>query len=121
MKRLTSSTLRAVDARTGWPIELYGFEVLPNMSDRAPHSSYTAVRSPSPRSHPDGRSEISFRPGIDVVDVGAPGYEPQRFDPEAGNPPDGVFVVWLAQYSFNQQYDVYRINFHGPVSGLGLR
>ena len=31
-----------------------------------------------------------------------------------------VFVVWLAQYSFNQHYDLYRINFHGPVSGLSV-
>ncbi len=31
-----------------------------------------------------------------------------------------VFIVWLAQYSFNQHYDLYRINFHGPVSGLGV-
>jgi len=29
-----------------------------------------------------------------------------------------VFIVWLAQYSFNQTYDEYRINFRGPVSGL---
>lgn len=29
-----------------------------------------------------------------------------------------VFVVWLAQFQFNQTYDVYRIIFHGPVSGL---
>ena len=31
-----------------------------------------------------------------------------------------VFVVWLAQFSFNQHYDEYRINFHGPVSGLSV-
>jgi phospholipid/cholesterol/gamma-HCH transport system substrate-binding protein len=31
-----------------------------------------------------------------------------------------VFIIWLAQYSFNQHYDLYRINFRGPVSGLGL-
>lgn len=29
-----------------------------------------------------------------------------------------VFIVWLAQFSFNEQYDRYRINFRGPVSGL---
>ena len=29
-----------------------------------------------------------------------------------------VFIVWLAQFSFNQTYDEYRINFRGPVSGL---
>jgi phospholipid/cholesterol/gamma-HCH transport system substrate-binding protein len=29
-----------------------------------------------------------------------------------------VFVVWLAQFQFNQKYDEYRIYFHGPVSGL---
>jgi phospholipid/cholesterol/gamma-HCH transport system substrate-binding protein len=29
-----------------------------------------------------------------------------------------VFIVWLAQFQFNQTYDEYRINFHGPVSGL---
>ena len=29
-----------------------------------------------------------------------------------------VFIVWLAQFEFNQQYDSYRINFRGPVSGL---
>lgn len=29
-----------------------------------------------------------------------------------------VFVVWLAQFQFNQTYDVYRIIFRGPVSGL---
>jgi phospholipid/cholesterol/gamma-HCH transport system substrate-binding protein len=29
-----------------------------------------------------------------------------------------VFVVWLANFQFNQQYDNYRIYFHGPVSGL---
>src|SRR5687768_18253240 len=29
-----------------------------------------------------------------------------------------VFIVWLAQFQFNQTYDNYRINFRGPVSGL---
>jgi len=29
-----------------------------------------------------------------------------------------VFVVWLAQFQFNQKYDEYRVYFHGPVSGL---
>jgi len=29
-----------------------------------------------------------------------------------------VFVVWLAQYQFNQKYDVYQIILKGPVSGL---
>ena len=29
-----------------------------------------------------------------------------------------IFVVWLAQFQFNQKYDEYRINFRGPVSGL---
>lgn len=29
-----------------------------------------------------------------------------------------VFVVWLAQFQFNQKYDAYRIIFRGPVSGL---
>jgi phospholipid/cholesterol/gamma-HCH transport system substrate-binding protein len=29
-----------------------------------------------------------------------------------------VFVVWLAQFQFNQIYDEYRIVFRGPVSGL---
>lgn len=29
-----------------------------------------------------------------------------------------VFIVWLAQFSFNEQFDEYRINFRGPVSGL---
>jgi phospholipid/cholesterol/gamma-HCH transport system substrate-binding protein len=29
-----------------------------------------------------------------------------------------VFVVWLAQFQFNQTYDDYRIIFRGPVSGL---
>ncbi|MGZ8348441.1 MAG: MlaD family protein [Allosphingosinicella sp.] len=29
-----------------------------------------------------------------------------------------VFIVWLAQFQFNQTYDEYRINFRGPVSGL---
>jgi phospholipid/cholesterol/gamma-HCH transport system substrate-binding protein len=29
-----------------------------------------------------------------------------------------IFVVWLAQVSFNETYDRYRINFRGPVSGL---
>lgn len=29
-----------------------------------------------------------------------------------------VFIVWLAQFQFNQTYDVYRIIFQGPVSGL---
>ena len=30
-----------------------------------------------------------------------------------------VFVVWLAHFQFNQEYDKYQINFRGPVSGLG--
>jgi phospholipid/cholesterol/gamma-HCH transport system substrate-binding protein len=29
-----------------------------------------------------------------------------------------VFIVWLAQFSFNERFDDYRINFRGPVSGL---
>ena len=29
-----------------------------------------------------------------------------------------IFIVWLAQLSFNQTYDEYRIQFRGPVSGL---
>ena len=29
-----------------------------------------------------------------------------------------VFIVWFAQFSFNQTYDDYRIIFRGPVSGL---
>ena len=29
-----------------------------------------------------------------------------------------VFIVWLAQFSFNEAFDDYRINFRGPVSGL---
>lgn len=29
-----------------------------------------------------------------------------------------VAIIWLAQFQFNQQYDDYRINFRGPVSGL---
>lgn len=29
-----------------------------------------------------------------------------------------VFVVWLGRVEFNQQYDRYRIFFHGPVRGL---
>jgi len=29
-----------------------------------------------------------------------------------------VFVVWLAQFQFNQKFDRYRIIFRGPVSGL---
>ena len=29
-----------------------------------------------------------------------------------------IFIVWLAQFSFSQTYDEYRIHFRGPVSGL---
>jgi phospholipid/cholesterol/gamma-HCH transport system substrate-binding protein len=29
-----------------------------------------------------------------------------------------ISIVWLANWQFNRKYDVYRINFHGPVSGL---
>jgi phospholipid/cholesterol/gamma-HCH transport system substrate-binding protein len=29
-----------------------------------------------------------------------------------------VFVIWLAQFQFNQKYDNYRVYLHGPVSGL---
>jgi phospholipid/cholesterol/gamma-HCH transport system substrate-binding protein len=29
-----------------------------------------------------------------------------------------VFVVWLAHFQFNQQFDHYRVIFRGPVSGL---
>jgi hypothetical protein len=65
------------------------------MSDHAQHSSFTDVRSPPEMEHSDGRAVVSFRPGIDVVDVGARGYESQRFDPKPGPPVDGLFVVKL--------------------------
>lgn len=29
-----------------------------------------------------------------------------------------IFVVWLARLNFNRDYDVYKIRFQGPVSGL---
>ena len=29
-----------------------------------------------------------------------------------------VFVIWLGQYQFDHQYDLYRIVFQGPVRGL---
>jgi phospholipid/cholesterol/gamma-HCH transport system substrate-binding protein len=29
-----------------------------------------------------------------------------------------IAVIWFAQFQFNQQFDNYRINFRGPVSGL---
>jgi hypothetical protein len=95
MKRLDSSTLLVIDARTRRPITRFGHSMLPNMSDHSQHSSFTEVRSPAPVVHADGRVAVSFRPGIDVVDVGAPGYASTRFDPEPGVPPDGVFVVEL--------------------------
>ena len=29
-----------------------------------------------------------------------------------------VFVIWLGQFGFGHQYDLYRIIFQGPVRGL---
>jgi hypothetical protein len=118
MKRLDASTLLVIDARTSQPITKFGHEVLPNMSDHTEHSSYTGVRTPTPVKHPDGRVAVSFRPGIDVVDVGAPGYESQRFDPKPGVPPDGVFVVKLVQTAGVSG----RVQVAGvPVAGITIR
>jgi hypothetical protein len=118
MKRLESLTLLVIDDRTSQPITKFGHEVLPNMSDHAPHSSFTDVRNPSPVAHADGRVVISFRPGIDVVDVGAPGYESERFDPEPGIPPDGVLVVKLVPTA--SVFGVVRLG-GVPTGGIALR
>ncbi|HUR29007.1 MAG TPA: carboxypeptidase-like regulatory domain-containing protein [Planctomycetota bacterium] len=118
MKRIEAWSLLVVDGATNQPITKFGHEMLPNMSDHAPHSSFTDVRASPGVDHPDGRVSVSFRPGIDVVDVAARGYEPQRFDPKAGKPPDGQFVVKLVPTA-----SVYgRVRIAGmPSGGVTLR
>jgi hypothetical protein len=118
LKRLEASILLVVDAKTSKPITKFGHVMLPNMSDHAQHSSFTDVRDPTPVDHADGRVAVSFRPGIDVVDVGAPGYAATRFDPEPGPPPDGVFVVKLVSNAGISG----RVQLAGaPAAGVALR
>ncbi len=118
MKRLASSTLRVEDAVTHAPITKFGHYVVANESDHAEHSSYSQVVTPQNVEHAEGRVTVSFRPGIDAVDVGAPGYETQRFDPEAGAPPGGVFVVDLVPAS--AVFGIVRVD-GAPAANADLR
>lgn len=96
MRPLDALTMLIVDAKTDQPITTFGHEMLPNASSHTSHSFDIDVLTPPEIEHPDGRLTVSFRPGIDVIDIGAPGYESRRFDPGPGIPPDRMFVVKLA-------------------------
>ncbi|HTF87276.1 MAG TPA: carboxypeptidase-like regulatory domain-containing protein [Planctomycetota bacterium] len=118
LARLDSSTLIVIDAVTEQPITKFGHEVLPNESSHSLSNTHTELRSPAGVDHPDGRVNVAFRPGIDVVDVGAHGYEPRRFDPKPDEPHDGGYVVKLTRNA-----SVFgRVQAAGvPTGGVALR
>jgi hypothetical protein len=85
LQRALQTTFRVVDARTGEPVERFGFKV-----DRKPDDTWgsSTEREELPiKAHPGGELTTSADPARHAYSIQAPGYGPQR-EPVVHEAPD---------------------------------
>ncbi|MEM6675701.1 MAG: carboxypeptidase-like regulatory domain-containing protein, partial [Planctomycetota bacterium] len=95
LERLPTTTFLVVDGVTGEPVRRFGLSVGLRRGSKAERRIHGTGGGGRIRDYPDGRLEAGARPGVDLVEVTAPGFRAFRGDVEHDGSAEAIQTIRL--------------------------